>query len=463
MEFRNIVGEAHLMVLEFLRSQGYAEALQAYEQEAKSVLEDIPKSLAAPKPLLEVLTDLKMAQLHSQLGQLNLPSAAEEQDFATPGDNTIPNTIQEVIDDLHVVNIILARTADVAVAPAWQDLEQNPEMTVKRVPALITAAADRTVKFKLLEGTHGDDSAGSVFKILQPHDGVVLDMDFHPHHPQLMLTSAMDKTAVLTNTVTGEEHQKFKNHTKFVVRAKFAMDGEMFITGAHDKTVNFYRATRRPETDGETSQKDQLPTYVLEKTLNFKGAIEGMCVLPTSRNRPPTVVIGTRDDNYLHYIDLTTYNDVKYNMNTNKDDWVSFTPMEISASPHNDGNYLLVSTDSVAGRQILFRTDSALQLFNYYGVPTDGFSTPRHVWDKSGKYFYVTGNDHKIYCLQVGTQKLVGTLEGHTSVVRGLYMDYKRNMLVSCGFDKTVRIWVNSSTSGPLAASASAGDVEMDH
>ncbi|KAF9208465.1 hypothetical protein BGZ49_008753 [Haplosporangium sp. Z 27] len=435
------------MVQEFLQTQGYNKALQEYEQEAKGVLEDIPKSMPTPKPLLEVLTDIRMAQLHSQLGQLNMPSEAEERDFARPGNfNDIPNRLQEVIHDLHPVNIIFARTADVAVAPTFKDLESDPSITFKRVPALITAAADRTIKFTLIDGhTHGDDQPGQVFKIHQPHDGVALDIDIHPRHPELMLTSAMDKTIVLTNTVTEKEHQRFKDHSKFVVRAKFAMDGDIIITGSHDKTVNIYKV--QPEQD-----ESQLPRYVLDETLNFKGAVESLCVLPMSSSRTtPTVVIGTRDDNYLHYVNLNDYTTVKYNMNINKDDWVSFTPMDISCSPHNDGGYLLVSTDSPTGRQILFRTDSALQLFNYYGVPTDGFSTPRHVWEKSGKYFYVTGNDHKIYCFQVGgTEEIVGTLEGHTSVIRGLFMDYHRNLLVSSSFDKTVRFWASKSTSNTL-------------
>ncbi|GJJ78035.1 hypothetical protein EMPS_10394 [Entomortierella parvispora] len=455
MEYRKLISEAHLIVQDFLQAQGYTNALTAFNTDANPVLEDIPKSTPAPRPLLEILTDIRMAQLHSQLGQLNMPSEKEELDFATPGNNTMPNEAKVVYRDLHPVNIIFARTANVAVAPAWQDLEKDPEMTVKRVPALISAAADRTVKFSLLDKAHGDDLPGQVFQILQPHEGVALDIDFHPLHPQLMLTSAMDKTAVITNTVTGKEHQKFKDHAKFVVRAKFAMEGAMFITGSHDKTANFYKAQQRQSHD-----TNDLPVYALDKTMVFKGAVESMCVLPPSKNRAPTVIIGTRDDNYLHYIDLTNYSVTKYNMNVNKDDWVSFTPMDISASPHNEGGYLLVTTDAPTGRQILFRTDSALQLFNYYGVPTDGFSTPRNAWDRSGKYFYVTGNDHKIYCFEVRTQALVGTLEGHTSVIRSLFMDYERRMLISCSFDKTVRAWANLTH--PHVATESSGDMVLD-
>ena len=73
MEYRKLVNEAHLMVLEFLQSQGYRDALEAFEREASTVLEDIPKSMPTPKPLLEVLTDITMSQLHSRLGQLNMP------------------------------------------------------------------------------------------------------------------------------------------------------------------------------------------------------------------------------------------------------------------------------------------------------------------------------------------------------------------------------------------------------
>ncbi|KAF9930141.1 hypothetical protein FBU30_000809 [Linnemannia zychae] len=453
MEARKLIGDAHLIVKDFLQSQGYTDALAAFLREAEPVLDDIPQSTPTPKPLLEILTDIRMNQLHSQFGQLNMPSQIEEQDFATPGDSTMPDELMSIYKDIHSSNIIFARTANVVVAPAWNDLEANPEITSKTVKALVSGAADRTVKFTLLDEAHGDDNCGQVFKIFQPHDGVALDIDFHPHHPELMLTSSMDKSIALTNTITGEEHQKFKDHSKFVIRAKFAMDGAAIITGAHDMTVNIYKVK-----DDQNRGNDNLPTYALDKTLNFRGAVEGMCVLPLSKNRPPTVVIGTRNDNYLYYVDLTNYNTVKYNMNVNKDDWVSFTPMEISASPHNEGGYLLVSTDSATGRQILFRTDSALQLFNYYGVPTDGFSTPRNAWDRSGKYFYVTGNDHKIYCFSVGTQQIVGTLEGHTAIVRGLYVDNAENMLVSCSFDKTIRTWVNSATSSRFSVPS---DIDM--
>jgi hypothetical protein len=72
MEARKLISEAHLIVQQFLESQGYSDALAAFLREATPVLEDIPKSMPAPRPLLETLTDIRMNQLHSQLGQLNM-------------------------------------------------------------------------------------------------------------------------------------------------------------------------------------------------------------------------------------------------------------------------------------------------------------------------------------------------------------------------------------------------------
>ena len=73
MEARKLISEAHLIVQQFLESQGYTDTIAAFLREAAPVLEDIPKSLPTPKPLLETLTDIRMNQLHSQLGQLNMP------------------------------------------------------------------------------------------------------------------------------------------------------------------------------------------------------------------------------------------------------------------------------------------------------------------------------------------------------------------------------------------------------
>lgn len=65
----------------------------------------------------------------------------------------------------------------------------------------------------------------------------------------------------------------------------------------------------------------------------------------------------------------------------------------------------------------------------------------------SGKYFYVTSDDWSIWGfetfppLQRRGQDAVVRLKGHTGVIRGLDYDNENKWLVSCGFDKTIRVW----------------------
>jgi COMPASS component SWD3 len=174
-----------------------------------------------------------------------------------------------------------------------------------------------------------------------------------------------------------------------------------------------------------------------------------MCFLPDNQY----LVVGIRGDNYLHYINLINFSDKKYNTNVSGDDWVSFTPMDISPTPYNNGKYLLVSTDDENGRIILFRTHSSQQICNFYDsetIPNRKLTNPRHCWHPNGKYFFTFGIDSFIRIYDVVTKSVVHKLQGHEDVVKSLWFDQDRDLLISCGFDKTVKIWssddiINSS------------------
>ncbi|KAF0484996.1 WD40 repeat-like protein [Gigaspora margarita] len=45
----------------------------------------------------------------------------------------------------------------------------------------------------------------------------------------------------------------------------------------------------------------------------------------------------------------------KHNMNTNGNNWISFTAIDIIASPNNGGKYLLVATNDENGRIIIYK------------------------------------------------------------------------------------------------------------
>lgn len=291
-----------------------------------------------------------------------------------------------------------------------------------RSRVLATSSTDKTVKLSYDFSDQKDQAP----KVCQHHQAPVLSIDFHPVLPQLMLTTSMDGTAMLVNTEEIDEiHQHFKDHRKYVVRGLFSpKNGQYIATASYDQTVCVYR------------QEDQkpLPSYTLVKQLTFLGGVETICFLND------TLVVGVRDDNYLHYVNLLDFQEERCNMNANGDNWVSFSPVWLSPSP--DGRYLLCSTDHSSGRLILFAGHQSIQVQNYYDAPTDNkFTTRRQVFHPSGKYFYACGgDDNSIRVYETKSGNVVAQLSGHTSMIRAMTVDAKLG-LVTGGYDHAVRLW----------------------
>jgi len=149
------------------------------------------------------------------------------------------------------------------------------------------------------------------------------------------------------------------------------------------------------------------------------------------------LAIGVRDDNYLHLVDTHTLKRTKFNLNAAQDDHVSFTPMDLSIV---DDTFLLVSTDK--DRVIMYRNGNSSPVRNFWGAPNDSFSNPRSLCDPSRKYIYSSAQDYKIYVWEVASQTVVHKLEGHTGIIRDLCIHPHEEMIASCSFDKTVKLWV---------------------
>jgi len=81
------------------------------------------------------------------------------------------------------------------------------------------------------------------------------------------------------------------------------------------------------------------------------------------------------------------------------------------------------------------------------------------VWHSSSKYVYATIDDLNgpIAVWDVWNQRIVHTLNGHSGQVRDMHVHPTNGALVTCGFDKSIRIW-----SLPLAPEASSNHTEED-
>ncbi|KAK9766291.1 hypothetical protein K7432_004722 [Basidiobolus ranarum] len=401
----------HALVAHFLEAQGYTDTLENFRQEASYFLTQIEEDKDAPKILSTSLISIVDDSLNAGLEE-KLKKVAEERDvdkvLDEAGDGHFPTVLAKSFDTIHSGNIL---TAQILHVPQDDGTEQA---------TVVSGSTDLSIKLTNYENEQ-------ILNLLTHHDAAILTTDFHPIHRKVLLSGGMDQTVQLVDIETNDILQSFKNHTKYVVRVRFSPDGNYFASCSYDKTFNIYKAVKKDE--------NGLPVYELVKTFYFRGYVESLAFMLDSSY----VVVGVREDNYLYYINLESLEYEKYNMNSNGDDWVSFTPMDLSISP--DGRYLLCSTDDRSGRAILFRVKSSIQPRNFYGIPHDEYSNPRHAWHPSGKYFFATGDDWKIRCIEVKSSKILATLAGHTGVIRSLHYDQKLDVLVSAGFDKTIKIW----------------------
>ncbi|KAI8366924.1 WD40-repeat-containing domain protein [Blakeslea trispora] len=387
--------QLHASVLEFLINHGYMESVEAFKREARHQLE-----LASTEDKLV----LDMSQL--QIQRLN---------ELLEGDEDYVNTTIFHLTDIHYTNMLA-----VAIEPKSR--------------LIATSGIDKSVKITSL-----NTSDFSHNKTFRHHQAPVLSIAFHPAFPQLMLTTSMDGTSVLVDTECEPEFgqdpekegmlQQFKDHQKYVVQGLFSPEqGRFMATASYDRTVCIYLQ----------QEQSNLPTYSLLKRLGpFIGNVETICFV-----EPTTLIIGVRDDNYLHYISLAdepqAIQSTRINMNATGDDWVSFSPVCISSL---DG-MVLCTTDHDSGRTILFEAGSPKQIQNYYIYPNDNkFMTRKHIWHPSGRYFYAIGsNEHTIAVVETKTGQVVETLKGHTGMIRSLVMDPVVG-LVSTGYDQSVRVW----------------------
>ncbi len=156
-----------------------------------------------------------------------------------------------------------------------------------------------------------------------------------------------------------------------------------------------------------------------------------------------SLLVGVRDDNCLHCVDMNTFEQRPINMNANKDDHVSFTALQLTCTA--DGNYVLISTGiycicfahvntlslvlcsymiwcadhdrllllHLASSQHVCACCSLLffkfqinyfhQVRAFYGATNNVMSQPRHCFDISEKYVYSVLCSPAAYCLFLKT------------------------------------------------------------
>jgi COMPASS component SWD3 len=153
----------------------------------------------------------------------------------------------------------------------------------------------------------------------------------------------MDGTTFITDLASGRVLQEGPSHRKYVVRVCWSPDGTHFATASYDKTAALWRLA---EDVSETEAETPSPRFEERHIFHMQSPVECITMLPAlpdASSGGPALVLGQRDDCRLAVYALADLAVTYINMNELGDDFVSFAPMDVAASP--DGRFLLVSTD----------------------------------------------------------------------------------------------------------------------
>ncbi|KXZ48732.1 hypothetical protein GPECTOR_25g316 [Gonium pectorale] len=179
----------------------------------------------------------------------------------------------------------------------------------------------------------------------------------------------------------------------------------------------------------------------------YGAAVADVTFLPDGR----TLVVGVRGSNYLRLLDTEALvgqaggagggssgavPERLVNMNETGDDHVSFSVRHLSVS--YCGQYLLICTDGP--RLLVLRTSDWSRLRLLFGLPVDQFPQPVAAWHRDSNYVYVAGANAQLCVFHLGSGRLVATFRHHRINIRDLHYDPDRNLLASCGFDKSVKL-----------------------
>lgn len=426
----------------FLHENGWSNALRGLEKDTGRSFDTKAHEGAKGGLLLSAISLSKEKwaaeqDAKSKGGEKRRAMRAIEENLTNPKGGRVPCVAPgRVFSGLHDANIITTRFCP-------RDAQSD-----------IAGSADVRGKLTLV-----DTKAGKVAGVIPPglFKAPVITMDFSPRDP-VMAIGCMDgshhiMSFALPNAQGGRAGSEssldasdskvnasappvadakilasLERHGKYVNRIRWNVDGSMLASCSNDREVRLYSYVAG---GGESA-----PRCELKDRFTFPRAV--VCVDWGRGTSQHLLYVSLQEDNYIHTIDSKAGKKCsKYNMNSFGDDHVSFTALDIRTS--SDGAYLLAATDK--DRTIMFASNSELQVRNFYGAESGQYHNPRVAFDPNRSNAYCTSARNDIIGWDVGSQRLVATLRGHTKTLRCMDVHSTKPMLVSGAYDRTVRLW----------------------
>lgn len=324
-----------------------------------------------------------------------------EEDDALPriGDGVYANSLLKSFDTLHDKNILSARFHH------GEDINY-----------IMTTSSDKTLK--VFDWETGDVK-------INFHHSIIISTDWHPHISNRVAVGTMDSHVLVLefdfeNNKTNVLYD-IKSHGRHVIRVRWHPTGNLLASASNDHKVITYK-------------QNEEKSYEQVQEFTFDSAIEAM----TFTNSGEQLIVASRDSSYLHYINIDSSEIVAHNLCNNAfSDNPGFSVLDLNVS--HDDKYVLAATDKDS--VITFVTGTPIQARSFYGMKNDKWSQPKVDWSSTLNYIYTTSQDNKVYVYDMSNEKNVFQLEGHTGIVRDIHRHPTKEILLTCSYDKTIKLW----------------------
>ncbi|CAH0514068.1 unnamed protein product [Peronospora belbahrii] len=185
--------------------------------------------------------------------------------------------------------------------------------------------------------------------------GNLLSVSTHATRPEIVITGCADKCISVHDWKMGRKLCETETSNLVLALAfnpnrKYA---DYFVAAGMDAKHALYRLCLGL-VEGRGQGGDEQCEKI--KSFYFNGTVEAIVFAPGSlfetrdEGAHELLVIAARDDCYVHYVDCSTFEKERVNMNPDGIEHVSYTIMDLSIS--SSGKYLLAATD--ASRHFIF-------------------------------------------------------------------------------------------------------------
>ncbi|EST08615.1 WD40 repeat [Kalmanozyma brasiliensis GHG001] len=240
---------SHLIVEQFLLSQGYSSSASQLRTDASSSglrLPPLPADAGQSLDLRQLVESYRSGvraderrRKAEQLAATHATRAiADPLTLTLPGPTTLPFKLEKTHSTLHASNILSIanlklprRSFDTGRARYVNTIED----------CLVTTAADKRIVFS-------NARTGEVEEILEAKDGhqaAVLSVAQDSMDPRCLISSGMDAKVVVWDLLTRQPIQVLSEHSKFVVKVVVSPTGEYMASIGYDKKLVVYRRTQQ--------------------------------------------------------------------------------------------------------------------------------------------------------------------------------------------------------------------------